>query len=364
MKHNNLPLPPHNNVHANNLLIHNSPIQHGTSQSHVLNDDFAIVQNHNFWNPILVAQETHESFVPPRNLHGYQGSSTSLPGPDDLESTMGRLSLSYPFRNSSAFTPNNFISQPLYENSASIHLAAAAPRVQAALNNPSVPSCSNSLSNNRYLNHQMQYNGNVVNGQIIRCHESNVLKGLRAKLVSMAKDQGKCRYLQFKIDEGSMEFIDMILFGVKDHLYELITHQFGNYLIQKIFESTSVSDEKKDLIVLSIIQNVHMLRDVCMDNNGTRVIQRMLENVKTRMQINEVINAIKQITVTLMKNENGGYVIEQCLKVFPVEYQCVMSITFIFYILIFLCLFFYYQYPMLLLTLSKSQWRTVFFSLY
>ncbi|KAE9618674.1 putative armadillo-like helical protein [Lupinus albus] len=273
------------------------------------------------------------------------GFGNSLPGLDDLESTLRRLSLNYPSRNSIGFKPNNnFISQPLYENFASndngydhdhdkmqlqlqmrIHVAAAARRAQTTMNNCSIPNCSNSMSN-RYLNQSngISYvpNGNRVNGQIIPCHDSSLLEGFREKLVSMAKDQGKCRYLQFKIDEGSIEFIDMILYVVKDHIYELLTHQFGNYLIQKIFNSTSVTDEKKDLIVLSIIQDVHMLRNVCMDINGTRVVQKMLENVKTRMQIDLVINVMKQITVPLMKDVNGGYVIEQCIKVFPVEYQC------------------------------------------
>ncbi|CAL0300357.1 unnamed protein product [Lupinus luteus] len=344
MEHNNLPLSPFNHVHhANNRFMQNLPIQHGTSQSHVLNNDPTIVQNRNYLNPILVAQETPESFVPPRNLHGYQGSVNMLPGLGDLQSLLAELSLSYPFRNSTGFRPNNFISQPLYENSASndnghVHddiqlllqmqnsFAAAVRRGQAALYNRSVPGCSNSMSN-RYLNHQIQCNGisyvpdgNRDNG-LTRFHDSIVLDSLREKLVLMAKDQGKCRYLQIKIDEGSMEFIDMILSVVKDYMYELMRHQFGNYLIQKLFESRSVSDEKKDLIVLSIIHNVHMLRDVCMDNNGTRVIQRMLENVKTLQQIDEVVNVMKHITVPLMKDENGGYVIQQCVKLFPMEYQ-------------------------------------------
>lgn len=99
-------------------------------------------------------------------------------------------------------------------------------------------------------------------------HNFNSLEDVRGKVVSLAKDHCGCRFLQLMIDGGTSEDIDMILSEVKDHTHDLMTHHFGNYLIQKIFEARRVSVAQMNNIFHQIIQDVRKLKDVCMNNHG------------------------------------------------------------------------------------------------
>ncbi|KAJ1397313.1 Pumilio RNA-binding repeat [Sesbania bispinosa] len=140
---------------------------------------------------------------------------------------------------------------------------------------------------------------------------------VRERVVSMAKDYSGCRLLQTKIDEGRAEEISMILSEVRDHLHELMTDTFGNYLIQKIFQATnSVTLQHINSILFFIIFDTRKLKDVCIDSHGTRVVQKILENVNGQ-QRSAIASALKQIAAALMKNVNGSYVIEKCVKLSP-----------------------------------------------
>ncbi|CAI8604854.1 unnamed protein product [Vicia faba] len=140
----------------------------------------------------------------------------------------------------------------------------------------------------------------------------------RGCVVSMAMDCLDCQYLQAVIEEGDPTYVAMILSEIKDYLHQLMKHQFGNYLIQKIFEAKKgITNIQIDSIVYLIICDTHKLRDVCKNNHGTRVMQIMLENMKCPVTKYVVLYMMKPIIDELMKNINGGYVIVQCVKVFP-----------------------------------------------
>lgn len=53
----------------------------------------------------------------------------------------------------------------------------------------------------------------------------------------LARDQGGCRFLQKKIDEGKPEHTEIIFNSTIEYYMELMNDPFGNYLTQKITES-------------------------------------------------------------------------------------------------------------------------------
>ncbi|MCH90262.1 pumilio domain-containing protein, partial [Trifolium medium] len=61
-----------------------------------------------------------------------------------------------------------------------------------------------------------------------------------------------------------------------------------------------------------------------MNNHGTRVVQIMVENMICPYTKYAFVNIMKRITVALMKNVNGNYVIEKCVKLFPPELQIII----------------------------------------
>ncbi|CAJ2676191.1 unnamed protein product [Trifolium pratense] len=148
------------------------------------------------------------------------------------------------------------------------------------------------------------------------------LPSWKGKVVSMAMDPCNCKYLQTKIEEGNPLYVELILSEVKDSLYMLMTDPIGNDLIKKIFEARrSITWQQMDFVVYLIISNDQKLKDVCMDNHGTWVMQVMLENITSPFMKVVVVYTIKRITAALMKNFNGSHVIVQCVKLFPPELQ-------------------------------------------
>ena len=59
------------------------------------------------------------------------------------------------------------------------------------------------------------------------------------QVLSVAKDQNGCRFLQRKFDEGGAAAIALVFPEVLDNLIELMVDPFGNYLIQKLLDRCS-----------------------------------------------------------------------------------------------------------------------------
>lgn len=59
------------------------------------------------------------------------------------------------------------------------------------------------------------------------------------QVLSVAKDQNGCRFLQRKFDEGGATAIGLVFPEVLDNLIELMVDPFGNYLIQKLLDRCS-----------------------------------------------------------------------------------------------------------------------------
>lgn len=63
-----------------------------------------------------------------------------------------------------------------------------------------------------------------------------LMEGAKGSIYLMAKDQHGSRLLQRKLAEGNPIEINMIFLELIDHVVELMTDQFGNYVIQMLFE--------------------------------------------------------------------------------------------------------------------------------
>ena len=62
---------------------------------------------------------------------------------------------------------------------------------------------------------------------------------IAAQVLTIAKDQNGCRYLQRKFDEGGATAISVVFPEILEHLIELMTDPFGNYLTQKLLDRCS-----------------------------------------------------------------------------------------------------------------------------
>ncbi|XVE93463.1 hypothetical protein REPUB_Repub01dG0195000 [Reevesia pubescens] len=142
---------------------------------------------------------------------------------------------------------------------------------------------------------------------------------LKGQVSSVAKDRYGCRFLQKKFDHEIIkhEEIEMIFLEVKDHLHELMVHQFANYLIQKLFEAGN--QEQRTELLLLLVSNEQRFIEVCTDMHGTRGVQKFMERISSQEQRSFLLSMLKPIAVTLTNNIHGHHIIEQCLNKFSNE---------------------------------------------
>ncbi|KJE88482.1 RNA-binding protein [Capsaspora owczarzaki ATCC 30864] len=131
------------------------------------------------------------------------------------------------------------------------------------------------------------------------------------KIYSLCKDQIGCRFLQRKIEEQNESVIQIIFDEVFEHVGELMTDPFGNYLCQKLLEHCTEAQRT------AIVQRVAPeLVSISLNMHGTRAVQKLTECLKERGQIELVISAFRDAVVTLIKDLNGNHVIQRCLQRF------------------------------------------------
>jgi hypothetical protein len=102
-----------------------------------------------------------------------------------------------------------------------------------------------------------------VNSRAFELGNSRTLRyenmvGVRGYIYFMAKDQNGCRFLQRKIEQGKKD-VDVIFEGIIDHIAELMTNSFANYLVQKMLD---VCDEEQRLRIIVVLTEdpLQMLR--------------------------------------------------------------------------------------------------------
>ncbi|KAI8094593.1 armadillo-type protein [Thamnidium elegans] len=135
------------------------------------------------------------------------------------------------------------------------------------------------------------------------------------KLFELCKDQHGCRFLQLKLEESKLN-VDMIYKEINLHFVELMTDPFGNYLCQKLLERCD--DAQRSSIVQVIAPE---FLKICLSMHGTRAVQKLIEFLSTKRQIQAVIVALEPNVVALIKDLNGNHVIQKCLHKLSPEHN-------------------------------------------
>ncbi|KAI0113722.1 ARM repeat-containing protein [Nemania sp. FL0031] len=135
------------------------------------------------------------------------------------------------------------------------------------------------------------------------------LEQVVGNIYEMCKDQHGCRYLQRQLETRVPEHVHMIWVETNQHVVELMTDPFGNYLCQKLLEYCN-DDERT-----ALIQNAakDMVR-IALNQHGTRALQKMIEFVTTPIHVQTIIAALRGQVVELIQDLNGNHVIQKCLN--------------------------------------------------
>ncbi|KAL7212823.1 hypothetical protein ACSBR2_015501 [Camellia fascicularis] len=125
------------------------------------------------------------------------------------------------------------------------------------------------------------------------------------------------RALSGIIEEANPEETEMLFFKLKDHVRELMEHQFGNSLIQKFFGVCN-SDQIAQILLL-VISDERYFMTICCNTPRTHAMQKLLEYLTTQEQKYRLISVLGWFTIHLTNHMNGNHVIQYCLKIFSDE---------------------------------------------
>ena len=147
------------------------------------------------------------------------------------------------------------------------------------------------------------------------------LENVGGTIYDLCKDQHGCRYLQKQMENRIPDQIHMIWLEVNQHVVELMTDPFGNYLCQKLLEYCN--DEERTVLVQNAARD--MVR-IALNQHGTRALQKMIEFISTPTQVSIIIDALRDRVVDLIQDLNGNHVIQKCLnKLSPADAQFIFD---------------------------------------
>ncbi|CAG8976315.1 hypothetical protein HYALB_00005721 [Hymenoscyphus albidus] len=158
-------------------------------------------------------------------------------------------------------------------------------------------------------------------GEAMNRFANMALEQLGGEIYTLCKDQHGCRYLQKKLEDRDPNQVHMIWLETNQHVIELMTDPFGNYLCQKLLEYCN-DDERTVLI-----ENAsHDLVRIALNQHGTRALQKMIEFISTPGQVQTIIGALQYRVVELIQDLNGNHVIQKCLnKLSPADAQFIFT---------------------------------------
>ena len=120
--------------------------------------------------------------------------------------------------------------------------------------------------------------------------------------LTLAKDQGGCRFLQLQIEREDL--FEIVFDSVIEEFSNLMKDPFGNYLIQKLVERCTDNQLRK--VVLSISKEPLL---ICRDLHGTRSIQKIVEVLRISPHKTLLAEYLVREFVPLTCEINGNHVI-------------------------------------------------------
>ena len=180
------------------------------------------------------------------------------------------------------------------------------------------------INNNNFPNYPIQILNyvNTANEPKIIKEDKYILDNLTIFL----KEQNKCRIIQEKLEEkkNDPDFIAKFFHNIENVLFDIINHQFGNYVIQKFFDIL-INQKNKTLITNFFAKIQNELFKISVNSYGTRVFQKALEKLEENNYENFETEELNTILHTLIEkhlfplcfDKNGNHVFQKIIRLYP-----------------------------------------------
>jgi len=165
---------------------------------------------------------------------------------------------------------------------------------------------------------------NIQNDALLRFQEANKKKYYVPHYI---KDKYLCKQMEEKLEMNKTNklYINNFYQEIKPSLINIIEHQYGNYLIQKLVEIL-IFQENKELFKSLFLVIDPRLYEISIHIYGTRFFQKTLEKLENNYNkietddLDQVFkNMINNYLYKLCIDKNGNHVYQKIIKMFPKE---------------------------------------------
>ena len=127
------------------------------------------------------------------------------------------------------------------------------------------------------------------------------------------------------VSEGNDEYKQQIYILLSKHIHEIITDQFGNYVIQYLLTSHEIKINEVECFLDYIMNNIFTL---CKQKFSANVIEKCFENSNDEIKERIVMSMIKEknYIIELLMDPFGNYVVQKALLVIKGELYTKMLI--------------------------------------
>ena len=177
-------------------------------------------------------------------------------------------------------------------------------------NNYFIPSQNINDNSNRKFNYisyndkEISLNGLPSGKSFYEYSEDDILK----YAIPLIKDQSGCRFLQEKIKLDQSFMINRLFPSIQNNLFELGCDAFGNYFLQALMDIFSLENLE---LFLDLIKN--FFTNMCINQHGTRVIQKTIEKVASNKNLVAKIENILNCNDLgiIIKSPYGNHIIQK-----------------------------------------------------
>ncbi|KAK1271559.1 hypothetical protein QJS04_geneDACA013020 [Acorus gramineus] len=129
---------------------------------------------------------------------------------------------------------------------------------------------------------------------------------------SWMKDEEDFHFLQQELEEGHTEVKDEIFVEIIDYIVELMTDSIGKSLVQKLLEICNPHQRWR--VLYTITRDPQKLIEISCDVHGSKVVQKVIETLKTPEEAWMLVFALKYGILKLITDATGYHVVNSCLN--------------------------------------------------
>lgn len=143
-------------------------------------------------------------------------------------------------------------------------------------------------------------------------NQNNSVEALPCKIYETAKDQHGCRFLQRWLETNcNGEAVQSLMSEIIPHVGELMTDQYANFLLQKLFD-VMPSDVRLKVAQVAAPN----IASIAVTPHGTFSVQKMIETISSPEEMEIIREALSEDVVRLVKDAHGNHVIQKVLNRF------------------------------------------------